>query len=79
MKPILFLLTAVATSYAATFPTDYQAALRLFVSNKIPEAKSAFAALIASAPTAEAKDAALMQASYCEVQLKHVEEATKLG
>ena len=79
MKHLLFLLTAVAPSYAATFPTDYQAALRLFVSNKIPEAKAAFAALIASAPTPEAKDAALIQASYCEVQLKHVEEATKLA
>ena len=79
MKPILFLLTAVATSYAANFPTEYQAALRLYGSNKFPEAKVAFAALIASAPTATAKDAALMQASYCEEQLKHVEEATTLA
>ena len=79
MKPILFILTAVATSYAANFPTEYQAALRLYASNKFPEAKTAFTALIASAPTPEAKDAALMQASYCEVQLKHVEEATTLA
>ncbi len=79
MKTILILLTAVATSYSATFPTDYQAALRLYVTNQIPEAKTAFTALIASAPTPQAKDAALMQASYCEVRLKHVEEATTLA
>ncbi len=79
MKIILPLLIAVATSYAATFPTEYQAALQLYVSNKIPEAKVAFTALIALAPNAETKDLALMQASYCEVQLKHVEEATKLA
>ena len=75
--PLTFLL--LAPLHAATFPTDYQAALQLFVSKKIPEAKAAFAALIASAPTPEAKDAALMQASYCEVQLKHVKEATTLA
>ncbi len=80
MKPLILLnFLLLAPLYAATFPTDYQAALRLFISNKIPEAKVAFAALIASAPTPEAKDAALIQASYCEVQLKHVEEATKLA
>ena len=80
MKHLILLTFLPITSlHAATFPTDYQAALRLFVSNKIPEAKAAFEALIASAPTPEAKDAALMQASYCEVQLKHVEEATKLA
>ena len=79
MKAVLFLLAAVATSSAAPFPTEYQAALRLYGSNQFPEARAAFAALIASAPTAEAKDAALVQASYCEVQLKHVEEATKLA
>jgi len=75
--PLTFLL--LAPLHAATFPTEYQAAMRLFVSNKFPEAKTAFEALIASAPTPEAKDAALMQASYCEVQLKHVEEATNLA
>lgn len=79
MKAVLFLLAAVATSSAAPFPTEYQAALRLYGSNQFPEARAAFAALIASAPTAEAKDAALVQASYCEVQLKHVEEATTLA
>ena len=79
MKIILFLFIAVATSYAATFPTDYQAALQLYVSNKVPEAKVAFTALVASAPNAETKDLALMQASYCEVQLKHLAEATTLA
>ncbi|MEI7773396.1 MAG: hypothetical protein WCK17_01340 [Verrucomicrobiota bacterium] len=79
MKIILFLLTAVATSCAATFPAEYQAALQLYASKKIPEARAAFAALIASAPTPEAKDAAVIQASYCEVQLKNAEEATKLA
>jgi tetratricopeptide (TPR) repeat protein len=80
MKHIILLtFLLLAPLHAATFPTDYQAALRLFVSNKFPEAKTAFTALIASAPTPEAKDAALMQASYCEVQLKRVEEATTLA
>jgi len=75
--PLAFLL--LAPLHAANFPTEYQAAMRLFVTNKIPEAKEAFTALVASAPNSEAKDAALMQASYCEVQLKQVEEATKLA
>jgi len=75
--PLAFLL--LAPLHAATFPTEYQAAMRLYVTNKIPEANAAFAALVASASNSEAKDAALMQASYCEVQLKHVEEATKLA
>ena len=79
MKHLLFLLTAVTTSCAATFPTEYQAAMQLYVSKKIPEANVAFTALIASAPNAETKDLALMQASYCEVQLKHPEQATMLA
>ena len=80
MKHLTLLVTLMLTPlHAANFPTEYQAALRLYGSNMFPEAKVAFAALIASAPTAQAKDAALMQASYCEVQLKHVEEATTLA
>jgi tetratricopeptide (TPR) repeat protein len=74
-----FTVLLVAPLQAASVPAEYQAALRLYGSNKFPEAKTAFAALIASAPTAEAKDAALMQASYCEVQMKHVEEAAALA
>ena len=79
LSPIVILLTTVSNGNAANFPTEYQAAMRLYVTSKIPEANAAFAALIASAPNSEAKDAALVQASYCEVQLKHVEEATKLA
>jgi tetratricopeptide (TPR) repeat protein len=79
MKNLLFLFISAATGYAATFPTEYQAALQLYVSNKIPEASVAFNALIASAPNAQTKDLALMQASYCEAQLKHPEQATTLA
>jgi tetratricopeptide (TPR) repeat protein len=53
--------------------------MQLYVSNKIPEANVAFTALIASAPNAETKDLALMQASYCEVHLKHPEQSTTLA
>ena len=80
LKTILTsVLLGAAIAHAGNFPQEFQAALRLYGSNKIPESKTAFAALIASAPTAEAKDAALMQASCCDVQLKHVEEATTLA
>ena len=53
--------------------------MQLYVSNKIPEANLAFTALIASAPNAQTKDLALMQASYCEAQLKHPEQAMTLA
>ena len=79
MKTLLFLCISAATGYAATFPTEYQAAMQLYVSNKIPEANLAFTALIASAPNAQTKDLALMQASYCEAQLKHPEQAMTLA
>lgn len=81
MKYFLTLFTALllAPLHAANFPMEYQAAQRLYASNKVSEARAAFAALIVSAPTVEAKDAALAQASYCEVQLKHVEQASTLA
>ncbi len=77
MKHALTLITALlfALLQAANFPTEYQAAQRLYVSNQFSDAKTAFAALIASAPTTAAKDAALMQSSYCAAQLKDGEEA----
>ena len=59
----LFLVWVLVPLHAANFPTEYQSALRLYVSNKFNEAKDAFAVLIASAPNAETKDAALAQAT----------------
>ena len=75
----LFLVWVLVPLHAANFPTEYQSALRLYVSNKFNEAKDAFAVLIASAPNAETKDAALAQATYCAVQLKDIEAAEKLA
>jgi hypothetical protein len=79
MRSLFLFLATVAFGQAANFPTDFQAGLRLYASNKFPEARAAFEPLIASAPSPEAKDVALAQASYCEAQLKHGDAATALA
>ena len=79
-KPLLIMcaLLSAAPALAGNFPQDYQAALRLYETGKIAEANDAFAKLSESGPNQPAKDAALVQAAYCEARLKHAGEAEAL-
>ncbi|MEY4484719.1 MAG: hypothetical protein RL693_2171 [Verrucomicrobiota bacterium] len=80
MKKILAItLLCAAIAQGASFPQDYQAALRLCESGKFAEAKTAFDQLIELNPNPQAIDRCLVQAAYCETQLKAHDKAEAIA
>ena len=75
---LALILLCAAIAQGASFPQDYQAALRLYESGKFAEAKTAFEGLIALNPNPQAIDRCLVQAAYCETQLKAHDKADAL-
>ena len=73
------ILLFVSIAQGATFPQDYQAALKLYDTGKYAEAKTAFDSLIASNPLPQAVDRCLMNEAYCETQLKAHDKAEALA
>ncbi|MFN0075639.1 MAG: hypothetical protein ACKVY0_04110 [Prosthecobacter sp.] len=71
-------LLCAAIAQGATFPQDYQAALKLYDSGKFAESKTAFEGLIAMNPNPQAVDRCLVHSAYCETQLKAHDKAAAL-
>ena len=79
MKKILsIVLFCAAIAQGASFPQDYQTALKLYESGKFAEAKAAFDKLIELNPNPQAMDRCLVQSAYCETQLKAHDKAEAL-
>ena len=79
MKKILsIVLLCAAIAQGASFPQDFQTALRLYEGGKFAEAKAAFDKLIELNPNPQAMDRCLVQAAYCETQLKAYDKAEAL-
>lgn len=76
---LAIILFCAATAQGANFPQDYKAALKLYDSGKLAEAKMAFDQLIALYPNSQAVDLCLVQAAYCETQLKAHDKADALA
>ena len=80
IKNICLLVLLCATiAQGASFPQNYQAALRLYESGKFAEAKTAFDGLVALNPNPQAIDRCLVHAAYCETQLKAHDKADALA
>jgi len=77
LLPLLLLSTAF--THGASFPQEYQAALRLYDAAKFSEAKAALDALGESNPIPQALDRCLVHAAYCENQLKAPDKADALA
>ncbi|MEI6712611.1 MAG: tetratricopeptide repeat protein [Verrucomicrobiota bacterium] len=78
--PLLFsLLLSPCLAWADNFPQKYQAALSLYNSGKLSDAKLAFENLIQSAPTTIARDEALVFNAYLETRLKNDDAASALA
>jgi tetratricopeptide (TPR) repeat protein len=76
---IAIIVLCAAIAQGASFPQDYQAALKLYDSSKYAEAKAAFDHLIELNPNPQAVDRCLVQAAYCETQLKANDKADALA
>ena len=72
-------MLCAAIAHGATFPQDYQAAMKLYDNGKYAEAKAAFDSLIASNPLPQAVDRCLTIEAYCETQLKAPDKAEALA
>ena len=77
LLPLLLLGTAF--THGASFPQEYQTALKLYESGKFSEAKAALDALSESHAIPQALDRCLVHAAYCENQLKAPDKADALA